>query len=68
MLSSQDIRALSDAELAQALEDTHQELMNLRFRVATRQLADVSQVRKSRHTIARIKTIMHERELMKGQP
>ena len=68
MLHSQDIRVLSDAELAQALEDTHQELMNLRFRAATRQLADVSQVQKSRHTIARIKTIMHERVLTRSQP
>ena len=58
-----DIRALSNEELTKALEDAHRELLNLRFRASTRQLADVSQVGKTRHNIARIKTIIREREL-----
>jgi large subunit ribosomal protein L29 len=62
-MRAHDIRALSNQELTQALEDAHRDLFNLRFRASTRQLADVSQVGKARHNLARIKTIIREREL-----
>ena len=58
-----ELRELGDDELLRELEDSHQALFNLRFQTATRQLADVSQVRKERRKIARIKTLMHERAL-----
>lgn len=58
-----DIRTLSDDELKDELEDTHRALMNLRFRAATMQLADMNQVGRTRKRIARIKTVMREREL-----
>ena len=57
------IRALKPKELAKQLDDAHQELFNLRFRHSTRQLANYSELRKARRKIARIKTIMREREL-----
>jgi large subunit ribosomal protein L29 len=57
------IRALKPKELAKQLDDAHQELFNLRFRHSTRQLANYSELRKARKKIARIKTIMREREL-----
>ncbi len=57
------IRALKPKELSKQLEDAHQELFNLRFRLSTRQLANYSELRKARRKIARIKTIMREREL-----
>jgi large subunit ribosomal protein L29 len=57
------IKALSTSELAKQLEDAHQELFNLRFRHATRQLANYSEIRNVKKRIARIKTIMREREL-----
>jgi len=57
------IRALSPEELAKQLEDAYQELFNLRFRHATRQLTNYSELRQVRKKIARIKTIMREREL-----
>ena len=56
-----DIRALSDEELEDELDDTQRALMNLRFRVATMQLNDVNQVRSAKRRIARIKTVMRER-------
>ncbi len=65
-MRSQELRVLSDKELAQALEDAHRALMNVRFRVATRQLADVSQIQKSRRDVARVRTVLRERELVKG--
>jgi large subunit ribosomal protein L29 len=58
-----DLRALVDEDLATELEEAHRELMNLRFRVATMQLANVTQVKRVRKRIARINTIMTEREL-----
>lgn len=61
-----DLRALVDEDLATELEEAHRELMNLRFRVATMQLANVTQVKRVRKRIARINTIMTERELAKA--
>ena len=61
-----DIRALVDEDLATEMEEAHRELMNLRFRVATMQLANVTQVKRARKRIARINTVMTERELAKA--
>ena len=61
-----DLRALIDDDLATELDEAHRELMNLRFRVATMQLANVTQVKRVRKRIARINTIMTERELAKA--
>ena len=58
-----EIRALGDEELKKRLEDAHQELFNLRFRAATRQLANHREIPKVKERIARIKTIIKEREL-----
>jgi large subunit ribosomal protein L29 len=57
------IRALSDAELDQALRDAKRDLWQARFELATRQLKDFSAVERSRREIARILTVRHEREL-----
>ena len=58
-----DLRALVDDDLATELDDSHRELMNLRFRVATMQLANVHEIRRIRKRIARINTLVREREL-----
>ncbi len=57
------IRSLNDRELAKQLEDAYQEMFNLRVRHATRQLSNYSELGKTRRKIARLKTIMREREL-----
>ena len=59
-----ELRARSDDELSSELEEAHQALFNLRFQAATRQLADVSQVRAARRRIARIKTLQNERAIL----
>ena len=59
-----EIRALSQEDTAKELESSYKELMNVRFRLATRQLSDTSQIKKVRRGIARIKTVMRERELV----
>ena len=61
-----DIRATTDVEISEELDSTHRELMNLRFRVATMQLANVNEIRKARKRIARINTIIREREMSKS--
>ena len=57
----QELREKTDEELVQDLEEAHQALFNLRFQASTRQLEDVSQVKRARRQIARIKTLIRER-------
>jgi large subunit ribosomal protein L29 len=61
-----DIRAMTDDELRDELSSTRNELMNLRFRVATMQLANTNEIRKARRRVARINTIIRQRELAQG--
>ncbi len=58
-----EIRALGSEELAKRLDEAYRELFNLRFRRATGQLVDFHEIRKVRKRIARINTIIREREL-----
>jgi large subunit ribosomal protein L29 len=58
-----EIRKLSDEELAKQLEEAHRELFNLRFRAAAKQLTNYNEIRKARKSIARMKTVIREREL-----
>ncbi len=55
------VRALTDAELEQALREAKQELWQARFALSTRQLKDYSSISQARRTIARILTVAHER-------
>ncbi len=59
----EEIRALSAEELAKQLETAHQELFDLRFRLATKQLVNHRQIRAAKKKIAQMKTLMREREL-----
>ena len=59
-----EIRALSQEDTKKELEESYREALSIRSRLATRQLSDTSQFRKSRKKIARIKTVTRERELL----
>ncbi|SHM85684.1 large subunit ribosomal protein L29 [Caldanaerovirga acetigignens] len=61
-MKAKQIRELSDQELVQKLKDLKSELFNLRFQSATGQLDNPRRIREVRKTIARIKTILTERE------
>ena len=61
-----DLRALSDEDMATELYETHRELMNLRFRAATMQLSNVNEIKKAKKRIARINTVARERELARA--
>lgn len=57
------LRGKSDAELAEELAQAKQELFALRFQGATGQLENHGRLRQVRRDIARIYTVMREREL-----
>lgn len=61
-MKTADIRNMSDEEIRSRIDDTHQELMNLRFQVVTGQLTDTSRLKRVRRQIAQLETILHERE------
>ena len=62
-MKASEIRTLNDEELLTKLEEAHEELFNLRFRLATRQLGNHREIPRVKKRIARIKTILKEREL-----
>ena len=61
-----EIRVLGDQELAKQLEEARRELFNLRFRLATRQLVNHREIRRVKRKIARMMTIMRERQLIEA--
>jgi len=58
-----EFRELHDDELETRLREAKEELFNLRFQMATGQLDNNRRLRTVRHEIARIYTILREREL-----
>ncbi len=58
-----ELRELSAEELTAKLAENKQELFNLRFQHAINQLDNPKKIGEVKKTIARIKTIIHEREL-----
>ena len=58
-----ELRAVSADDLAEKLAESKEELFNLRFQNATGQLDNTARLRAVRKDIARIYTVMREREL-----
>ena len=58
-----EIRELSTEEINKKLVETKEELFNLRFQQATGTLEKPSRIRDLRHTVARYKTVLREREI-----
>ena len=61
-MRARQLRDLNDADLAERLAETRQELFNLRFQSATGALENSARLRLAKREIARILTIRHERE------
>ncbi len=61
----QEIREIETQELLNKVEEFKKELFELRFQQATGQLENTARVRQVRKTIAKIKTVIRERELNK---
>jgi large subunit ribosomal protein L29 len=58
-----ELRELTDDQLLERAESAKEELFNLRFQLATGQLDNSSSIKKVRHEIARIATVMRERDI-----
>jgi large subunit ribosomal protein L29 len=62
-MKAHEIRVMTSDELVQQLDDTYEELFNLRFQFSTGQLENFNRLTEVKRDIARLKTIMREREL-----
>lgn len=61
--AASELRELTEDELVQRLRESKEELFNLRFQMATGQMDNNRRLRMVRRDIARIYTVMHERQL-----
>lgn len=66
-MRSREVRDLSTDEIRTKIDETRQALRNFRFQRATGQLTNLSRLRATKRDIARLETILRERELAQGQ-
>ncbi|WP_138160037.1 50S ribosomal protein L29 [Peptoniphilus catoniae] len=66
-MKTKEIRQMSSEELTKKVNELKNELFNLRFRHATGQLDNPSSIKLVKKDIARVKTIIKERELEVGK-
>jgi len=64
-MTNKELRELSNEELLSKIEQSKEELFNLRFKQATGSLEKPSRITELRKLVARMKTILRERELTK---
>ncbi len=62
-MSIEEIRKLTTEELSTKLDELKSELFNLRFASATGNIEKPHRIKELRHSVARIKTVIREREL-----
>lgn len=62
-MNASQLRTLDNAALQKQLDDLYQELFNLRFQRATKQLKNINRLTEVKREIARVKTILRERQL-----
>jgi len=69
-MKADEIRKMSTADILNQMDETREELMNLRFQQATGELVDYTRLRITRRLVARLRTILNEREkeaVMEGE-
>jgi large subunit ribosomal protein L29 len=62
-----EIRELNDAEIEDRIGQIREELFRLRFRSATQELENSALLRQLRRELARLKTVLRQRELVQGE-
>jgi large subunit ribosomal protein L29 len=62
-MEAREIRAIATEEIQRKLGEAQEEFFNLRFQWSTRQLKDTNRLTQVKRDIARLKTILREREL-----
>jgi large subunit ribosomal protein L29 len=60
-MKAAELRQLTVDELRHRLDETYQELFNLRFQLASKQLADTSRIRQVKRDVARLQTELRQR-------
>ena len=61
-MKADEIRKMSTDDILKQIGETREELMNLRFQQATGELVDYTRLRITRRLVARLQTILNERE------
>jgi large subunit ribosomal protein L29 len=62
-MNALELRKLNYKELSEKLDESKEELFNLRFQLVTNQLDNTSRIKQVKQDIARINTVMREQEL-----
>ena len=62
-MEARELIKMTAGELESKLDEAYKELFNLRFQRAQGQLSDTNSIKRVRHDIARIKTVLRQREL-----
>ena len=62
-MKTEEMRTLGVEELRKRVNDAHQELFNLRFKLTTRQLVNHRELPRVKKEIARLETIIREKQL-----
>ena len=63
MMKAKEIRELTSVQLDEKLGELKRDLFNLRFQHATNQLENPNRIAETKRDIARVKTVIREREL-----
>ena len=63
MMTATELRELPDDELRQKLDEGKEELFNLRFQIVTGQLDDPRRIKQVKREVARVLTVLREREI-----
>ncbi len=58
-----EARTMSDSELGEAINEAYREVFNLQFQKGTRQLQNPMAMRQARRQVARLRTVLRERQL-----
>ena len=69
-MKADEIRKMSTDDILKQMDETREELMNLRFQQATGELVDFTRLRITRRLVARLQTILNERDkeaVMEGE-
>ena len=66
-MKTNEIRKLSTEEINKKIVESKEELFNLRMKQATGSLENPGRIRELRKTVARLKTILNEREMNKEE-
>ena len=67
MATAKELRELNDTELEHRLGEAKEELFNLRFQNATGQLDNIARIPQVRRQVARIETLLREREIVAAE-